>query len=931
MIKRIFSILLVITMLITTIPIAFAETILCDICSAEGGEYFDDCIICGNLICLNCGHCSSCAEHNQCTCKNCKPSQSTRVEYDAQADNNNDGQPDNVENYTLTVPALLRPGQKGNVTLTGQWASNRTITVTADSTVTLTNSIYALDKKVIDVYFDGISQAGNNTKPQTYIEEVSVGSVSNALFGTWRGTFYYNVDASTTFNPYEIRYYQPYQFNEGTPFEFVFHKDGTIDAYFTEDGFDQGNVIPNAYVLEDKTINIMGRIFDISEDGTQLHENGQLIAQLVPTPIHQLHFNSEYKNVLLFDDELFERVICFASNGSGQYKEYINNEENDVYDMPANTFTYYDEYFIETWIDDDGEEQVDRHAVYPDGSKIICYEVVYNLVCSHPQHYIANETENYTGDTFCSDCHKLISRGIYTTGESYALYCESDQSLTFTRANNEILPGDTYHGKEVTEVYTGFETDIYDVGESRSRVGAIIEVTTPWHPHANDIQFVQFDCIVKPIATRAWFYDFTNLTDIDLTNLDMSNTSNTAHMFANSGLTEIPDMNLTSTVEDMSYMFSNCYSLNHIGDFNIPRGTIIIDGIFKYCEMLQDCSTLIIPNTIEYMQYAFSYCTALQKAPTMNQAINVIDMAYAFLGCENLLVAPQIPSAESMSGTFENCVKLTTAPVLPNNLIYASNIFQECSELKTYHNSTEPDYSFKNYYIPENIEDARGLFYRCELITALPDFDHCLNLTDMSSAFRDCTSLIHPPKMPSNVNDLSMAFYGCEYMQAAPHLDHCANLKDLSSTFAYCRNITVAPILPQGVEDISSIFENTNIKTYEDNIDGLNNFANYPIPDSVTNMEEAFVNANFVVGPTVPSSVTNMKRAFYRCLNMQEITINANPEEYNDCLGVFTQTNYDMGVDLTLKGQSTMLLELAQTSAAGRRTIYDINGNILRQ
>ena len=107
----------------------------------------------------------------------------------------------NNENYTITVPARLAPGQGGTVTLDGFWPSNKTITVTAEENVVLTNIINANDKKTLDVYFDGISEAGDNNGKQTFTAPVSVADIEAALFGTWNGTFYYNVDIETVYGP----------------------------------------------------------------------------------------------------------------------------------------------------------------------------------------------------------------------------------------------------------------------------------------------------------------------------------------------------------------------------------------------------------------------------------------------------------------------------------------------------------------------------------------------------------------------------------------------------------------------------------------------------------------------------------------------------------------------------------------------------------
>lgn len=117
----------------------------------------------------------------------------TQVQYNAEADNDNDGQPDHAEAWTVTVPALLEPGSDGNVVARGTWASNRKLVVTADETVTLANSINANDTKTLDIDFAGIELAGSNTADVSATVEVGVAGIENALFGTWSGTFYYQV------------------------------------------------------------------------------------------------------------------------------------------------------------------------------------------------------------------------------------------------------------------------------------------------------------------------------------------------------------------------------------------------------------------------------------------------------------------------------------------------------------------------------------------------------------------------------------------------------------------------------------------------------------------------------------------------------------------------------------------------------------------
>ena len=112
-----------------------------------------------------------------------QPSNSTTVTYTGTG----------IESYTVTVPASLAPGGSGAVKVEGTWASNRRLSVTAPSTVTLTNSINSADTKTLDVTFEGIEKFGNNNVAVSDTKTIFVADISNALFGTWSGTISYSV------------------------------------------------------------------------------------------------------------------------------------------------------------------------------------------------------------------------------------------------------------------------------------------------------------------------------------------------------------------------------------------------------------------------------------------------------------------------------------------------------------------------------------------------------------------------------------------------------------------------------------------------------------------------------------------------------------------------------------------------------------------
>ena len=100
-----------------------------------------------------------------------------------------------AEEWTVTVPATLAPGAAGDVTAAGTWGSNRKLVVAADENVVLKNSINAADTKTLTVTFDGINLVGDNNQDVSETKQVSVAAMpADALFGTWRGTFYYDVE-----------------------------------------------------------------------------------------------------------------------------------------------------------------------------------------------------------------------------------------------------------------------------------------------------------------------------------------------------------------------------------------------------------------------------------------------------------------------------------------------------------------------------------------------------------------------------------------------------------------------------------------------------------------------------------------------------------------------------------------------------------------
>lgn len=102
-----------------------------------------------------------------------------------------------TEAYTITVPSTLKPGQSGTIRAEGTWPANKVLTVFSDSVVTVVNSIDG-GEKVLDITFNGISEPGDNEYSIVATENISVGEITNALFGTWSGIIVYTVSMENT-------------------------------------------------------------------------------------------------------------------------------------------------------------------------------------------------------------------------------------------------------------------------------------------------------------------------------------------------------------------------------------------------------------------------------------------------------------------------------------------------------------------------------------------------------------------------------------------------------------------------------------------------------------------------------------------------------------------------------------------------------------
>ena len=181
----------------------------------------------------------------------------------------------------------------------------------------------------------------------------------------------------------------------------------------------------------------------------------------------------------------------------------------------------------------------------------------------------------------------------YSAGEAFAVYSNTDNSLTFYKNNDYVVPGIAYNGKAVTVVYRGIET--FD----SAAVGA-----APWYEYREEIESVVFVDKISPISTAYWFFQFRVCSEIDLSKLDVSKVTDMTKMFQLFGDYETGNVKITghenwdtSKVTNMSWSFRNigqdALSVD-LGDFSYWNTSNVTNMEYMFAYTAEDSSSVKI-------------------------------------------------------------------------------------------------------------------------------------------------------------------------------------------------------------------------------------------------------------------------------------------------------------------------------------------------
>ena len=320
----------------------------------------------------------------------------------------------------------------------------------------------------------------------------------------------------------------------------------------------------------------------------------------------------------------------------------------------------------------------------------------------------------------------------------------------------------------------------------------------PWKNYRESITSVEIKGTVIPASTAYWF-NFRNVTTIDLSGLDTSRVENMERMFYNCNALESLDLSGfdTSNVTNMSCMFAYCQSLESldVSVFNTSNVTNM-SSIFEDCNELTeiDVSGFDTSNVTD-MSCMFYECYALESLDVSGfDTSNVTTMRGMFYGCESLeslnLSGLDTSKVENMEQMFYQCYVLKSLDLSgfnTSNVTTMCELFDSCYELESLILSADFDTSkvkYMNYmfngceslisldvsgFDTSNVIDINELFKSCKSLTLLDlsNFDMS-NVNYISDVFTNCDSLgtIKTPKvMNDNAIELPARFWnGAAYI-----------------------------------------------------------------------------------------------------------------------------------------------------------------------
>ena len=261
------------------------------------------------------------------------------------------------------------------------------------------------------------------------------------------------------------------------------------------------------------------------------------------------------------------------------------------------------------------------------------------------------------------------------------------------------------------------------------------------------------------------FSNLTNVTSIDLSNMDTSGVINMSNMFSdNTSLTNITfgDNFNTANVINMSGMFKNCTILKTIdlSSFDTSNATLM-GSMFMNCQGLQNLDLKSFnTSNVTNMLYMFYNCSSLTSLDLSSfNTSNVERMDAMFYNCSSLISLDlsnfDTSKITDMTYMFNRCKSLTSINLSSFDTSNVSSLYD------TFAGLTSLKVLDLSSFDTSKVTNMGRMFLNSNNLVTIyvSDLWNISNVTAASRMFEGCTSLKGAVPYDSSKTDASMANY----------------------------------------------------------------------------------------------------------------------------------------------------------------------------
>ena len=265
------------------------------------------------------------------------------------------------------------------------------------------------------------------------------------------------------------------------------------------------------------------------------------------------------------------------------------------------------------------------------------------------------------------------------------------------------------------------------------------------------------------------FNDCEKLSNINVSNWNVSNVTSTEKAFANNFLLKSLDLSNwdMSNCENSQMMFYSDTALTSIGNtsnWNVSKITIT-HSMFEGCSKLQSLNTSKwVFSNLTNADSMFSNCQVLTKLDTSNWGMGkVIYFGFLFNNCyalTSLNVSKwDTSNANNFNAMFNECVNLTNIDVSnwkTSNVTQAVNTFLDCKKLT--------QVAVQNWDM-SNVSQLSGMFAYCSGITSLDiskwNAPKLIEINNTFNGLTKCTSIKIKGMYAPNIDTCINTFLDC--------------------------------------------------------------------------------------------------------------------------------------------------------------------------